>query len=131
MRIAGWNRVAVSVSCEPVAKIKYMNINDYQMAAIKTARPKDAPNELMHLILGLVGESGEIAEKVKKVIRDESSDFSKLDVLFEKELGDVLWHIAVLADYFDIPLETIAQQNIDKLADRAKRGVIGGSGDSR
>ena len=106
-------------------------MNDYQQAALRTARPKTAPNELMHLLLGLVGESGEIAEKVKKVIRDDSSDFSKLDTLFEKELGDVLWHIAILAAYFDIPLEKIAQQNIDKLADRMQRGVIGGSGDSR
>lgn len=108
-----------------------MQLNDYQTLALRTARSKDAPNELMHLLLGLVGESGEIAEKVKKVIRDEDSDFSKLDELFEKELGDVLWHIAVLADYFDIPLEKIAQQNVDKLASRLERGVIGGSGDSR
>src|SRR6476469_1441980 len=108
-----------------------MQLNDYQQAALRTARSKDAPNELMHLLLGLVGESGEIAEKVKKVIRDENSDFSKLDELFEKELGDVLWHIAVLAAYFDIPLEKIAQQNIDKLASRLKRGVISGSGDTR
>ena len=108
-----------------------MNLNDYQAAALRTARPKNAPNELMHLLLGLVGESGEIAEKVKKVIRDEDSDFSKLDELFEKELGDVLWHIAVLAAYFDIPLEKIAQQNIEKLASRLERGVISGSGDNR
>lgn len=108
-----------------------MQMNQYQQQALRTARPKDAPNELMHLLLGLVGESGEIAEKVKKVIRDDSSDFSKLDELFEKELGDVLWHIAVLAAYFDIPLEKIAQQNIDKLASRLERGVIGGSGDNR
>lgn len=114
-----------------IGTISRMQMNDYQKLALRTARPKDAPNELMHLLLGLVGESGEIAEKVKKVIRDENSDFSKLDELFEKELGDVLWHIAVLADYFDIPLEKIAQQNIDKLASRLERGVIGGSGDSR
>lgn len=108
-----------------------MQLNDYQAKALRTARPKTANDELMHLLLGLVGESGEIAEKVKKVIRDEKSDFSKLDELFEKELGDVLWHIAVLAAYFDIPLERIAQQNIEKLADRAKRGKISGSGDKR
>lgn len=108
-----------------------MQLNDYQKHALKTARAKTADNELMHLLLGLVGESGEIAEKVKKVIRDENSDFSKLDELFEKELGDVLWHIAVLAAYFDIPLEKIAQQNIDKLASRSARGKIGGSGDNR
>ena len=108
-----------------------MQLNDYQKLALRTARPKTADNELMHLLLGLVGESGEIAEKVKKVIRDQNSDFSKLDELFEKELGDVLWHIAVLANYFDISLEKIAQQNIDKLASRLERGKIGGSGDDR
>ena len=108
-----------------------MQLNDYQQKALKTARSKDASGEFYHLLLGLVGESGEIAEKVKKVIRDENSDFSKLDELFEKELGDVLWHIAVLAAYFDIPLEKIAQQNIEKLASRQKRGKISGSGDSR
>ena len=108
-----------------------MNLNDYQQLALRTARSKDAKDEFYHLVLGLVGEAGEVAEKVKKVVRDENSDFSKLDELFKKELGDVLWHIAVLADYFDIKLEDIAQQNIDKLASRLQRGVIGGSGDSR
>jgi NTP pyrophosphatase (non-canonical NTP hydrolase) len=108
-----------------------MNLNDYQAAALRTARTKDTKDEFYHLLLGLVGETGEIAEKVKKVIRDEAADFSKLDELFEKELGDVLWHIAVLAAYFDIPLEQIAQQNIDKLAGRMARGTIGGSGDTR
>ena len=108
-----------------------MQMNDYQQLALRTARSKNANDEFLHLVLGLVGESGEVAEKVKKVIRDENSDFSKLDELFKKELGDVLWHIAVLADYFDIKLEDIAQQNIDKLASRLQRGVIGGSGDSR
>lgn len=108
-----------------------MNLNDYQKAALRTARSKDADNEFLHLVLGLVGEAGEVAEKVKKVIRDENGDFSKLDELFRKELGDVLWHIAVLADYFGITLEEVAQMNIDKLADRLKRGKIGGSGDTR
>jgi len=108
-----------------------MNLNDYQKAALRTARPKDAENEFLHLVLGLVGEAGEVAEKVKKVIRDENSDFSKLDELFKKELGDVLWHIAVLAAYFNIPLEDIAQMNIEKLASRLERGTISGSGDTR
>lgn len=108
-----------------------MNLNDYQQAALRTARPKDANDEFLHLVLGLVGEAGEVAEKVKKVIRDENSDFSRLDELFKKELGDVLWHIAVLADYFGITLEEVAQLNIDKLADRLRRGKIGGSGDTR
>ena len=109
-----------------------MNLNDYQKLALRTANTKDTKNEFFHLILGLVGESGEVAEKVKKIIRDQDSDLSKIDVEdFKKELGDVLWHIAVLADYFEMPLEEVAQANVDKLASRQKRGKIGGSGDNR
>lgn len=109
-----------------------MNLNEYQALALRTARPKDANNELFHLLLGLVGEAGEIAEKAKKIVRDFDSDFSHFDKEdFTKELGDVLWHVAVLADHFDIELETVGVTNIKKLASRQKRGVIGGSGDNR
>jgi len=83
-----------------------MNMNEYQAAALRTASPKDKKDEVFHLVLGLCGESGEIAEKVKKIVRDHGSDFSKLnkDDLV-KELGDVLWYVAVLADHFDIAFE--------------------------
>ena len=109
-----------------------MNLNDYQTKALRTANQRDRKNELFHLLLGLCGEAGEIAEKTKKIIRDKDSDFQQLDKDdFTKELGDVLWHIAVLADYFDIPLEAVGQKNIEKLASRKQRGVIGGSGDNR
>ncbi len=109
-----------------------MNLNEYQTLALRTASPKDKKNELFHLLLGLCGEAGEIAEKSKKIIRDHDSDFSKFDAAdLTKELGDVLWHVAVIADYFDIPLETVGDANIKKLASRLERGVIGGSGDNR
>ena len=109
-----------------------MNLNEYQTLALRTANPKDKKNEVFHLLLGLCGEAGEIAEKAKKIIRDQDSDFTKFDKDdLTKELGDVLWHIAVLADYFDIELETVGDKNIKKLASRLERGVIGGSGDNR
>ncbi len=109
-----------------------MDMNQYQTLALRTAAPKDKPNELVHLFLGLCGESGEIAEKAKKIIRDHASDFSKFDTEdLAKELGDVLWHIAVIAHHFDIPMEKIAKGNIEKLASRLERGVISGSGDNR
>jgi NTP pyrophosphatase (non-canonical NTP hydrolase) len=109
-----------------------MNLNDYQQAALRTAAPRDKPNELFHLLLGLVGETGEIAEKAKKIVRDKASDFSQWDTEdLKKELGDTLWYVAVIADYFDVPLEDVAQLNVDKLADRQKRGMISGSGDVR
>src|ERR1700754_3636169 len=107
-----------------------MDLNNYQQAALRTAAPKDKHNELFHLLLGLVGETGEIAEKAKKIVRDHDSDFSQWNVEdLKKELGDSLWYIAVIADYFDVTLEEVAQLNIAKLADRQRRGVIGGSGD--
>ncbi|MGO3702143.1 MAG: nucleoside triphosphate pyrophosphohydrolase family protein [Candidatus Saccharimonadales bacterium] len=109
-----------------------MNMNEYQQAALRTARAKDAPDEVFHLLLGLCGEAGEIAEKTKKIVRDQASDFSALDTNdMKKELGDVLWHVAVLAEYFDISLDDVATTNIEKLASRLQRGKIGGSGDNR
>lgn len=109
-----------------------MNMNDYQRAALRTAAPRDKYNELFHLLLGLVGETGEIAEKAKKIVRDEGSDFSRWDTEdIKKELGDTLWYVAVIADYFDVALEDVAMLNIAKLADRQKRGVLGGTGDDR
>lgn len=109
-----------------------MNLNEYQKLALRTASPKDKKNELFHLVLGLCGEAGEVAEKIKKIIRDKDSDFSQLDLDdLGKELGDVLWHIAVVGNYFDIPLEDIGAKNIDKLASRLQRGSLGGSGDNR
>lgn len=109
-----------------------MNLDEYQKQALRTASPKDKKNELFHLLLALCGESGEIAEKAKKIIRDKDSDFSQWDREdIIKELGDVLWYVAILADYFDIPLGEVGDKNIAKLADRMKRDALGGSGDSR
>lgn len=109
-----------------------MNLNEYQQLALRTAGPKDKNNEIFHLLLGLVDEAGEVAEKAKKIVRDHDSDFSKLDVGdLKKELGDILWYIATLADYFDIPLEDIGAKNIEKLASRLERGKLSGSGDDR
>ena len=109
-----------------------MNFDEYQEKALRTAADTKKKNELFHLVLGLVGETGEIAEKLKKWVRDQDSDESKLDKAdLTKELGDVLWYIAVLARYLDIPLDDIATKNIAKLADRQKRDVLKGSGDNR
>jgi len=109
-----------------------MNLNDYQAAALTTASPKDKQNEIFHLLLGLCGETGEIAEKAKKIVRDRASDFSKFDKAdLTKELGDVLWYVAVIADHFDISLDEVGTTNVAKLADRKKRGLINGSGDNR
>ncbi|MGY0003076.1 nucleoside triphosphate pyrophosphohydrolase family protein [Micromonospora sp. I033] len=83
-------------------------------------------------MLGLVGESGELAEKFKKWVRDSDSEESRIDRAgIAKELGDVLWYVAVLADHLDLSLDDIATANLAKLASRHGRGVLGGSGDNR
>lgn len=112
--------------------MSHMNLDEYQQLAKRTAAPKDKKDEFFHLVLGLVGESGEIAEKVKKLVRDKKSDLSQFDTEdLKKELGDILWYIAILADYFDISLDEIGKKNIDKLASRLERGALSGSGDNR
>ncbi|MEO6513685.1 MAG: nucleoside triphosphate pyrophosphohydrolase family protein [Candidatus Saccharimonadales bacterium] len=110
-----------------------MNFNDYQRAAIKTnLAQKDQFKELMQQVLGLADESGEVQSIFKKWIRDQNADISKLDVAnVKKELGDVLWYIAVISHDLNIPLSEIAQTNIDKLASRNTRGKLRGSGDNR
>lgn len=107
-----------------------MTLDEYQQKALRTAADKN--NEFFHRVLGLVGEAGEIAEKVKKLVRDHDSDLSRLDKNdIVKELGDTLWYVATLADYLGYSLEQVAAMNISKLSDRDKRGVIKGAGDNR
>jgi NTP pyrophosphatase (non-canonical NTP hydrolase) len=82
--------------------------------------------------LGLVGEAGEVAEKVKKIIRDGDGILTDPDrEKIAKELSDVCWYVAVLAYELDYNLEEILQMNLDKLRSRQERGVLGGSGDNR
>lgn len=103
----------------------------YQELAHKTA---DFPSHLNSLYptLGLVGEAGEVANKVKKIYRDKGGRIDP-DTLteLEQELGDVLWYLAELATQLGLSLEEIAAKNIVKLNDRQKRGVIRGDGDNR
>lgn len=83
--------------------------------------------ELTYLALGLNGEAGEVAEKVKKYIRDGNFDEEN----FVKELGDVFWYLTMLCSAVGIRAEDVLKLNYDKLSSRKERGVIGGSGDSR
>jgi len=83
---------------------------------------------LVENTLGLVGEAGEVSEKVKKLFRDKNK-FSDEEVL--KELGDVLFYATALANIFGGNLKTIMEMNMKKLDDREQRGVLGGSGDNR
>lgn len=102
-------------------------LNNYSQLALAFAKP-EIRDDIMYAILGLCGESGEAAEKLKKSIRDNN----RLDsVEIAKELGDVLWYVNLAANVMGYTLEDIAKMNISKLDSRMKRGVIGGSGDNR
>tara|TARA_Y100000593_G_scaffold1406_1_gene2855 strand:+ start:3880 stop:4182 length:303 start_codon:yes stop_codon:yes gene_type:complete len=100
-----------------------MTFDEYQVKAKQTAI-YDHP--VIYPTLGLCGESGEVAEKVKKHLRDGTS----LDEL-KKELGDVLWYLASIASDLNISLNDIALTNVEKLQSRMERGKIQGSGDNR
>ena len=113
---------------------KYKKVSDldmYQKVALTTAiYPRE--QAIIYPTLGLTGEAGEVANKVKKIIRDGSdSKDEKLVSEIKAEIGDCLWYIAVLADDFDIKLSDIASANIEKLALRQKNNTIHGSGDDR
>lgn len=110
-----------------------MNFNEYQKLALTTAHTNgDSFKDLLHWVLGVNGEAGEIAEKFKKIIRDKNGEISDADKQeLAKEIGDVLWYLAVLANDLGFSFEDIAQQNIEKLQSRKERGVLGGSGDNR
>ena len=109
-----------------------MDLNQYQRKARSTALYPDLGSNPIYPALGLCGEAGEVADKVKKVLRDEAGVFSdERRQAIALELGDVLWYVSQLSDELGYSLETVAQANLDKLASRAQRQVIGGSGDQR
>lgn len=108
-----------------------MNLNDYQAEAVKTAIYPEYIG-LAYTALGLAGEAGEVADKIKKVYRDSEGTVSNEKRLeIAKELGDVLWYLANLASELNTDLSFIAESNLDKLNSRKDRGVLGGSGDNR
>lgn len=113
-----------------------MSMNQYQEFTQDTAMYPGANEGTMDAILyttlGLSGEAGEIPNKVKKILRDDGgvlNEEKRLAIL--AEIGDVLWYAARLADELGARLGDIAEANVDKLSDRAERGVIQGSGDYR
>ena len=83
-------------------------------------------------VLGIAGEAGETADKIKKILRDKDGALSNEDRLaISKELGDVLWYMAGIARYLNVPLSEVAQGNLDKLESRFQRNKIHGEGDER
>jgi len=109
-----------------------MDFKTYQKKARETAKYPNLGSNNIYPTLGLVGEAGEVAEKVKKVIRDKNSIFDEESKLaIKKELGDVLWYLSNLCTEFDFSLDEVALNNLEKLKLRAAKGRISGSGDDR
>jgi NTP pyrophosphatase (non-canonical NTP hydrolase) len=107
--------------------------NDYQRAALRTAvYPTLRMQGVYYTALGLVNEAGEVAGKVKKMMRDDQSTLTsdrREQIL--AEIGDVLWYCAALAHELGAQLDHVAEANLNKLAGRAERGTIRGDGDVR
>jgi NTP pyrophosphatase (non-canonical NTP hydrolase) len=110
-----------------------MTFDEYQKAAHTTSlNTKVGTCALTYPMLMLAGEAGEVAGKLAKIHRDNGGVVTGADQFaIAKELGDVLWGVAEIATRLELSLEGIAEMNIEKLADRQRRGVIGGSGDER
>ena len=109
-----------------------MNFSEYQTRAGTTAVYPNQGSNFYYPALGLGAETGEVLNKIKKVMRDHDGILTEeLREILKQELGDVLWYVAVLASELNLSLEDIAQSNLDKLLSRKERGVLHGSGDNR
>ena len=109
-----------------------MTFNEYQEFAQKTAIYPNRGHNFVYPTLGLTGEAGEVAEKLKKILRDKNSAMDKdssTEVL--KELGDVLWYISAMAYELGFTMEDVAKINMEKLQSRRDRNMIHGDGDNR
>lgn len=113
-------------------KYKDMEMNEYQKKSVEFAIYPHS-HSILYPALGLAGEAGEVANKVKKFIRDgyDQENFEQKKIELASEIGDVLWYCSALARDLGFDLSTIAQENYTKLSDRASRGKIGGDGDNR
>lgn len=109
-----------------------MTFEEYQNKARQTAIYPDQGKNFVYISLGLAGEGGEIADKVKKILRDKKGIIdaeTKKEMCYE--LGDVLWYVSQMGVELGLSLEEIAEKNLEKIFSRKERGVIGGSGDGR
>ena len=109
-----------------------MDFSEYQERSRSTALYPNQGRNFIYPTLGLCGESGEVSEKIKKVIRDRQGQIDdQVRTEIAKELGDVLWYMAQLATELGLSLDDIAADNLKKLASRKQREMLQGSGDNR
>lgn len=111
-------------------------MNEYQEAAKRYdlfRQTEDCKSPaFLEKVLGLVGEAGETADKIKKIIRDKDGVISEDDRKeVAKELGDVLWYVASVARYLGVSLQEVADMNLEKLESRRQRNLLSGEGDNR
>lgn len=113
------------------AKAKTTDLGIENMGEVMAKKSLNVP-EFLDKVLGLAGESGEFADKVKKIMRDKRGDFTEAErIELLKELGDTLWYVAEVALYLDMPMSELAKMNLEKLASRKARGALVGAGDNR
>jgi len=110
-----------------------LDLDAYQKGALRTALyPAVGGHRFLYPALGLANEAGEVLGKIKKLFRDRGGRVtSEFREEIKKELGDVQWYVAVLAHEFGLSASDVARANLEKLASRAERGVLGGDGDER
>jgi len=109
-----------------------MTFDEYQKQSKGTAQYSDFVPAWVYLALGLAGESGEVADKIKKVIRNDDGSLSEeAKMELQKELGDVLWYISQLCEELGFSMDEVARLNRTKLEDRKSRNVIKSRGDNR
>lgn len=114
-----------------------MTIDEYQKKSRKTVLYSDVKvlknsKSFIYPVLGLVGETGEVADKLKKILRNNNGELNEeAREELKKELGDVLWYLSQLATELNLSLDEIAKKNIEKVFSRLERGVIKNSGDNR
>ncbi len=109
-----------------------MTFEEYQKLSRQSAKYPTCGASFVYPTLGLASEAGEVADKFKKIIRDENgiiSEHKKTEIA--KELGDVLWYVSQISSELNIPLDEVAKLNLEKLRSRMERGKISGSGDNR
>jgi NTP pyrophosphatase (non-canonical NTP hydrolase) len=110
-----------------------MNVDEYQKRAKAFLfRGDSKTSDLLGLALGVCGEAGELAEKIKKLYFNKNMEMSEQELnLISKEIGDTIWYLAALASELNLSLDGILENNLNKLESRKSRGVQKGDGDER
>ena len=112
--------------------MKLKDFDSYQKACRKTAVYPKIGKNFVYPVFGLVGETGEVAEKIKKIFRDDKGRLTEgKRQEIAKELGDVMWYMAQLSTELGLKLSDVVKANLEKLSSRKLRGKLHGSGDNR